>query len=347
MKKNLNIQGLRAIFAMMVFWGHAFGALKTSWYEPLYHTPVHLFWDGAISVVCFFVLSGWFYYNVGGGNITSYVRLLMKRTYKIVLPYWIALLFGALLWGMYDHFGVEHYDSATDWFSGFWNGNVTFGKIFHDALIFSRGYKSPDYIIPSSWYLETDLKMMFFIPVFVYLFRRFGWYWVILPIIPAILNISIFPIAFPFLVGAIYHHNKNVIDIFLRNRLWLKIMIFVASVVCLDVKNLRVVDFSKESSYYFLLSQIQAVGAGMLICLVASMNESKALANKIMVFIGEISYEFYIVHMVVLLALEPFFVNPYPFIIVSLFLSLFLSVLLRRIVALMTRSADKMVKSLF
>lgn len=89
------------------------------------------------------------------------------------------------------------------------------------------------------------------------------------------------------------------------------------------------------------------VGAGMLICLVASMNESKALANKIMVFIGEISYEFYIVHMVVLLALEPFFVNPYPFIIVSLFLSLFLSVLLRRIVALMTRSADKMVKSLF
>lgn len=66
MKKNLNIQGLRAIFAMMVFLGHAFGALKTSWYEPLYHTPVHLFWDGAISVVCFFVLSGWFYYNVGG-----------------------------------------------------------------------------------------------------------------------------------------------------------------------------------------------------------------------------------------------------------------------------------------
>ena len=133
----------------------------------------------------------------------------------------------------------------------------------------------------------------------------------------------------------------------LRNRSWLKIMMFVASVVCLDVKNQCIVEFSKESSYYFLLSQIQAIGAGMLICLVASMNESKALANKIMVFIGEISYEFYIVHMVVLLALEPFFVNPYPFIIVSLFLSVCVSVLLRRIVALMTRSAGKMVKSIF
>ena len=99
MKKNLNIQGLRAIFAMMVFLGHAFGALKTSWYGPLYNTPVHLFWDGAISVVCFFVLSGWFYYNVRDLSITSYVRLLLKRTYKIVLPYWIVLLFGALLWG--------------------------------------------------------------------------------------------------------------------------------------------------------------------------------------------------------------------------------------------------------
>ena len=46
-------------------------------------------------------------------------------------------------------------------------GGITFNKIFHDFLIFNRGYESADYIIPASWYLEIDLKMMLEIPIII------------------------------------------------------------------------------------------------------------------------------------------------------------------------------------
>ena len=82
--KNLNIQGLRAVFAFIVFLGHSLGALRISWYDSMLNNPLHLLWDGSVSVVFFFVLSGWFYTNIKENlNLKSYLKFVFRRTFKI------------------------------------------------------------------------------------------------------------------------------------------------------------------------------------------------------------------------------------------------------------------------
>lgn len=62
-KRNLNIQGLRGILALMVFLGHVLCAYNIPFIINNLNTPVHLFYDGQAAVMCFFVLSGYFYFN--------------------------------------------------------------------------------------------------------------------------------------------------------------------------------------------------------------------------------------------------------------------------------------------
>ena len=59
--------------------------------------------------------------------------------------------------------------------------------------------------------------------------------------------------------------------------------------------------------------------------------KSQILSNKIVVWFGDLSYEFYIIHMVILLAMEPFFANPLLFIVLSFFMSIMATVMLRKI----------------
>lgn len=83
MKKNLNIQGLRAIFALIVFLGHSYGTLEAKWFDIEPYRPLRLFLDGSISVVFFFVLSGYFYYNTKEYNLKYHLQLIKKRMLRI------------------------------------------------------------------------------------------------------------------------------------------------------------------------------------------------------------------------------------------------------------------------
>ena len=85
--KYLNFLGLRAVFAFIVFLGHSMGALRISWYDNMLSNPLHLFWDGSVSVVFLFVLSGWFYINIKEDlNVKSYLSLIFRRTVKNIPP---------------------------------------------------------------------------------------------------------------------------------------------------------------------------------------------------------------------------------------------------------------------
>lgn len=124
----------------------------------------------------------------------------------------------------------------------------------------------------------------------------------------------------PFLVGATFHYYLDHISKLLTLRKWLIYLGLFIAICCMNIKNQSIYPVA-QSSFVYLFGIIQALGAGIVISIVASFGNFKILSNKVLVWFGDLSYEFYIIHMVVLLAMEPFFTNPL-FFIVSSFLCL-------------------------
>ena len=56
-KLNYNIQYLRGICALVVFFSHALNIFKIDWVQYLMPTPFHFFFDGQWAVIFFFTLS--------------------------------------------------------------------------------------------------------------------------------------------------------------------------------------------------------------------------------------------------------------------------------------------------
>lgn len=317
------------MFAFIVFLGHSLGALRISWYDSMLNNPLHLLWDGSVSVVFFFVLSGWFYTNIKENlNLKSYLKFVFRRTFKITPPYWLSLIIGAIILWQYNMWGIGHSSYVTEWFAGLWKEDITWNKLFHDLLIFNRGYESTDYIIPVSWYLEIDLKMMLVIPIVIVFLKKTSWHFVWLFFLLALFNKT--TVMTPFLIGATFNYYMNHISKLLTQRKWLIYLGLFIAMCCMNIKNQPLYPVA-QSSFAYLFGIIQALGAGLLICTVVSSGELKILSNKIVVWFGDLSYEFYIIHMVVLLAMEPFFTNSLFFIVSSFLMSVIATVMLRKI----------------
>lgn len=69
---------------------------------------------------------------------------------------------------------------------------------------------------------------------------------------------------------------------------------------------------------------IQALSAAFIVLIVYT-NNYKILSNRLLVWFGNISYEFYLVHFVVLLALRSYYYNSVSYILVCLAISIVIS----------------------
>ena len=87
MKKNLNIQALRGVCAIMVFLSHSMHVYNCEIVHTLDRTPLRLLYAGEVAVSIFFVLSGFFYYNKSSGfSLRQYINTIIKKTKRIYPP---------------------------------------------------------------------------------------------------------------------------------------------------------------------------------------------------------------------------------------------------------------------
>lgn len=85
-KLNYNIQYLRGICALVVFFSHSLNIYKIEWVQQLMPTPFHFFFDGQWAVIFFFTLSGFYYYKEERFDVNKYLRGLAKKALKIYPP---------------------------------------------------------------------------------------------------------------------------------------------------------------------------------------------------------------------------------------------------------------------
>lgn len=114
----------------------------------------------------------------------------------------------------------------------------------------------------------------------------------------------------------------------------------VLGVLLLDVRNIWL-DYIRIVSLY-----IQIFGAGLLLFYIANSN-TKWLQNKYLVWFGNYSYEFYLLHMVVMLGLRGLGISHIPFIVLVFGITLLCSVVLQNLCIKISSSVLKVYNQMY
>ena len=177
--------------------------------------------------------------------------------------------------------------------------------------------------------MVVEVRMFILMPLIVYFANRFSYKWKLLVYIAFLtLGLFVYRFLFCFIIGLLMH---LFIDNSVKFRNWLShsrinsLFLLLTSIIMLDVRNIFLGDDST------LLLFIQSIAAAMIVAVVY-LNRFKCLSFKPIVYMGNISYEFYLIHFVVLLSfktLETFFTL---YIILSLLVSIMLAIIVNKLV---------------
>ncbi len=318
-QKNDSIQGLRGMACLVVFLGHFTGMYYVECLSKVRQVePLNLFFDGSISVVIFFVLSGFYIYKHFIGQ-QNYLMFVINRCKRLLPEFWITSISGALLCNI---IGLKTYENLGGWANEFWMKQVSYKDLILYMLL--RGdYKL---INPPTWTVRIEVNIMFFYGALIFILstidmkisktttwegklnRPFfrGLLLMSIGIISIVLdflnvplvNFYIIPVA---LTGAA---SYVIIDWLNERELQtippvLDLILLILSIFMLDIKHIAGVENGRISDY------IMAVGTGILIILCYKGRIIKhLLSNRLLVMLGNISYEIYLVHFLVLLGVR-------------------------------------------
>lgn len=118
--KDNSIQGLRGICALVVFFSHALN-IPIIPISSIKESPLHLFFDGQISVMIFLAISGFFYGSPSSTSMKSYFIGLYKKTLRIWPAYLLAMIIGWLICNMHLSYNSMLF---TEWGNSFWGGGM-------------------------------------------------------------------------------------------------------------------------------------------------------------------------------------------------------------------------------
>lgn len=317
MKKNLNIQGLRGVCALMVFAGHAFGVYTLPWLVALSDTPLYLPWDGHAAVMMFFALSGYLYYTRQPLSLGGYLRKIRRRVLRLLPPYWLSIGVGAVLCNVFLAYGWGGGGGESPWFSQFWTEAVTLPRFLREASVLAmQNVPSDTYINPNAWYLIVDLKMMLVMPLLVFGLNKTRW-WLCFPLLFALLVSGKGLYLAVYLAGAALHHGQDAVRRTLQRSRLVSWVVLVVGLSLWDFPHWA--DASRIGIYSDV---VQSAGALLLLSLVVTLPGSSWLSHRAWVSLGNLSYEFYILHFLVLATLQPLVGSAFPFVVLSFLLSL-------------------------
>lgn len=297
-QKNKGIQILRALCAIQVFLSHTLNVYQESIGSKLINTPLHFFFDGQCAVIVFFVLSGFLYYNERQLTYKLYRNKILSKSLHIFPPYWISLIIGAFMCNLYIKYNItkETNTTLTEWILSFWNQQISFTDFIKAIAVFPLD--NPDLINPPAWYLLVEIKMFFIMPILIHIFNKYTWAIAYIIIIASLFNPSpnIFTICGSFTLGACVHKyikQNNLYNLKLKHLL----LYIIIGCIVLNLKN-----EANTTRFIIQTTMIQSIGASLLIFSFYHIHiNCIKWHTKLLIFLGDISYEIYILHFIFLL----------------------------------------------
>ena len=328
MKRIGSIQGLKGIAAFVVFLSHVFMTYKSDLVTSLKYSPFHFFFDGECSVMIFFAISGFFYYNSKPSSISSYFSGVKKKIIKIYPPYIIIMMIGYFFCNLHLDYPSSLF---TEWSNSFWTNDVSFIELFKQLSILYPHNSS--LINPPVWYMNIEVKCFLIIPLIMIAFKsKFGGLWCLLPFW-IIMPLGKLNYIGSYLIGSYCRYlliNKPSITNIL-NSLLLRVFLIVLGIIMLNIRN--EILFLPEKTAFI----IQSLGASIIVSIIYYMEVChkpySMFDNKVCRWMGNISYEFYLIHFIVLLCFKSFGMPFWAFFIITMSVSILLSLTINKLLA--------------
>lgn len=302
--KNVGIQYLRAICAVIVYLFHYVKAVNWNPVNDFRLMRWSFIVDGSIAVAIFFVLSGFFYCNTKSFTVERYFNGIQRKVLHIYPAHIIILLFGMLFANCHLEWNVSCF---TEWGNKFWNYQIMMSDFLKSAsCLFIKDAENQ--INPSAWYLEYEVWLFLIMPLIIGVINKVGWKYswglLALGLFALFTNQPMYSLIYLVAVCCIgtlarYITQKNELK-FLQNKIVLVIWI------CIAVFLLAHVYLGAGKIYMFF----RGIGAAMIVIVFWKYNFDEIKKVKWLEFLGNISFEFYIVQHIALLAFRPLFVNP-------------------------------------
>ncbi|MDC6158984.1 acyltransferase [Bacillus albus] len=327
MKRLTQLDSLRGLAALFVVFSHMtsilpyFGDFKKTNMENdilniLLQSPLRLFLTGHESVIFFFVLSGFVLALPCFNSIKkdSYKTFMVKRFFRIALPYYVALVCTLLCITM---FSGSHIGGYSDWFHSLWSTPITLELIVkHLLLIGVYDTDSYNFVV---WSLVHEIRISIIFPLIILVVSRYSRKKVVLlNVIVSIASYSIWkyyglqektslfatlyyiPM---FMIGALLAKNyRELIPKFNDFSQKKRITIFLVGIVLYTypgiLKDVKVIH------KYVLDEWLVVIGAVLFILIGLGNNSfSKMLLKGPLNFLGKISYSLYLYHSIVLFSI--------------------------------------------
>lgn len=295
-ERNQNIQVLRCIACMMVFFSHIVGL---SVVEPticginLNTSPLRLLWGGNAAVVVFFFLSGYFYKCEKEFTIKNYLNDIVKR-HRRIYPAFVIVLF----LGIFARMICPPFDSSllSEWGASFWMDSpslLDYAKNFILLLPVSN----TRIIDPAIWTLKIDMRVMMVLPFVEFIEKKIDYRLFTAIIIIGCFFVDAFAYLPVFVIGSVLSNRLKKNELEDDNRL--KVACLVLGILLLSVEYLRILPGTKLGSY--VTEILTAVGASFIVIFCERARQGNGSVYGYMVWFGNISYYFYLVHLVVIL----------------------------------------------
>lgn len=261
----------------------------------LTYSPLHLFWAGHEAVILFFVLSGFVlslpYYGV---NQPRYPKYIIKRIFRIYIPYAVSLVSSALLLQLFSEHGVI---GLSTWFNDMWEHLPNFASWLNLLLMLNTN--DTHNINTVTWSLIYEMQISIIFPIFTVLVKKVNWKIVLcLSILFVFHKSHIIHFSSFFIIGCLLAKYKNQISSYVTNSKKIMIYIFYGiGLIFYLCEWLSPFNFNRNS-----LDLITSIGVSIFIALSLGDNQIKEfLLKRQLIYLGSISYSLYLVHPIVLL----------------------------------------------
>jgi peptidoglycan/LPS O-acetylase OafA/YrhL len=325
-KRIIELDSIRGLAALSVVLGHILYVLP-----PLptivQYSPIRVLWAGHEAVILFFILSG-FVLSMPFINRKEikYTGFLIKRIFRIYIPYIIAVLFALILKQIF------YANSTNDiaWVDKHWGEDITAETLIGHLFLVTNYNTLP--IDPVIWSLVHEMRISIIFPLLIFIVLKLKLKKsIILAISLSVIGIvltglglnpsegylssyahSIHYVAM-FIIGALLAVNyEKLVGICSKLSTVKKSSLLIIG-LCLYTLQIGIGFFIQSELLLFFREWIIALGATILIVFsMASMRASNFLNKKGIVFFGKISYSLYLFHIPILFASLYFFNDKIP-----------------------------------
>ncbi|AOH55844.1 acetyltransferase [Peribacillus muralis] len=342
---------LRGVAALIVLIGHymmvfpsyanyQYGSNSPNMVYFFKESPLRLiFSSGNESVILFFVLSGFVLYLSINSKKFDYSTFLVKRMFRIYIPYIVAISIAILAKVLLSHTELPF---ISTWFAKSWKSLDTPSLLIQHFLFI--GQYNTDAYNNVIWSLVHEMRISIIFPVLIFLFIRkklmYSLFWLgglsllttlILYVFGSGLSITSILLSLHyctlFLMGAILAKYRHELFAYAsKMRKVMKTTLLIVAIICFMYEGIiGEVDFLNN---YIFRDYVVSFGVCIFITLsVSSQKASRLLRSNILTFLGKISYSLYLYHLVSLFSLMYLFYGKMPTLLL-LVCSLIFSILL-------------------